>query len=84
MVVNSLLSRAWVIVGLSMVTASLLSAGRQQPPASSVVDVETLGPKVGATVPDFTLHDQTDQARALSSLLGPKGAILVFFRSADW
>jgi hypothetical protein len=44
----------------------------------------TLGPKVGDRVPDFTLPDQNGVARPLASLLGPKGAVLVFFRSADW
>jgi len=35
-------------------------------------------------VPAFTLPDQAGQSRTLASLLGAKGAILVFFRSADW
>ena len=52
--------------------------------AATAIDVETLGPKVGDTVPDFTLPDQHGATRTLKSLMGPKGAILVFFRSADW
>ncbi len=55
-----------------------------QPPAPATVDVEKLGPKVGETVPDFSLPDQSGVTRSLKSLMGPKGAILVFFRSADW
>jgi hypothetical protein len=42
------------------------------------------GPAVGSRVPDFTLPDQNGQARSLHSLMGPKGLMLVFFRSADW
>jgi peroxiredoxin len=42
------------------------------------------GPKIGETAPDFSLTDQTGAARTLKSVLGPNGAILVFFRSADW
>ena len=42
------------------------------------------GPAVGARVPGFALADQTGQSRNLRSLLGPKGLMLVFFRSADW
>ena len=53
-------------------------------PAAAAVDVEKLGPKVGETVPDFSLPDQHGVTRSLKSLMGPKGAILVFFRSADW
>ena len=73
-----------LILGLALVWAARPSAGRPQPPAAQAVDVETLGPKVGEKVPDFTLQDQAGRARPLSSLLGPKGAVLVFFRSADW
>jgi len=42
------------------------------------------GPKVGERVPDFRLPDQNGIERTLASVLGPKGALLVFFRSADW
>jgi cytochrome oxidase Cu insertion factor (SCO1/SenC/PrrC family) len=47
-------------------------------------EIDALGPQVGERAPDFTLSDQNGQPRQLSSLLGPKGALLVFFRSADW
>ena len=42
------------------------------------------GPAVGSQVPDFQLIDQNGQNRDLRSLYGPKGLMLVFFRSADW
>jgi len=45
---------------------------------------ETPGPAVGASVPTFQLLDQNGQSRDLRSLFGPKGLMLVFFRSADW
>jgi peroxiredoxin len=47
-------------------------------------DVQKLGPQVGTRVPDFSLPDQHGQTRTLQSLMGPKGLMLVFFRSADW
>ena len=47
-------------------------------------DPQTLGPRVGERVPDFTLTDQHGTMRSLRSVFGPKGAVLVFFRSADW
>ncbi|MBI1849424.1 MAG: hypothetical protein HYR85_03665 [Planctomycetes bacterium] len=53
-----------------------------QPTAS--VDVQKLGPQLGERVPDFSLPDQRGELHSLQSLMGPKGAILVFFRSADW
>jgi hypothetical protein len=30
------------------------------------------------------LRDQNGVSHTLASMLGPKGAILVFYRSADW
>jgi cytochrome oxidase Cu insertion factor (SCO1/SenC/PrrC family) len=48
------------------------------------IDVSKLGPQVGERVPDFTLKDQNGKPRTLQSIMGPKGAMLVFYRSADW
>ena len=48
------------------------------------IDVSKLGPQVGERVPDFTLVDQTGRQRTLQSIMGPRGAMLVFVRSADW
>ena len=67
----------------ALLTAAVVSAASQQP-AAPVRDLQTVGPQVGATIPSFTLPDQTGRARSLESVMGPKGAMLVFFRSADW
>jgi hypothetical protein len=48
------------------------------------VDVSRLGPQVGQRVPDFSLPDHTGRVRTLESIMGPRGAMLVFLRSADW
>lgn len=42
------------------------------------------GPAVGARVPDFSANDQTGRVQSLKTLMGPKGLLLVFYRSADW
>ena len=42
------------------------------------------GPEVGQPVPDFSAKDQEGRTQTLKSIMGPKGAMLVFFRSADW
>jgi hypothetical protein len=42
------------------------------------------GPSVGEKVPDFEAVDQNGASHSLRSLMGPKGMMLVFFRSADW
>jgi len=60
-------------------------AAMRQPPAQpSLPDVQKHGPQVGSRVPEFTLADQRGRSRTLASLMGPKGLMLVFFRSADW
>lgn len=42
------------------------------------------GPPLGSRMPAFELADQDGKTRSLQSLLGPKGAVILFFRSADW
>ena len=59
------------------------AAAAQNPPAASI-DVQALGPQVGSVVPPFSLPDHTGQIRTLQSIMGPRGAVLVFIRSADW
>jgi len=44
-----------------------------------------LGPAINAKAPDIgTPPDQTGTPRPLASLMGEKGMVLFFFRSADW
>ena len=42
------------------------------------------GPDVGQPVPDFSAQDQEGRQQTLKSIMGVKGTMLVFFRSADW
>ena len=51
---------------------------------SSAQQAIKTGPEVGSTVPMFEAPDQNGQRQNLRSILGPKGAMLVFYRSADW
>ena len=55
--------------------------GAQGPPT---IDTSKIGPQVGSVVPSFEGVDQFGTPHTLASALGPKGAMLVFFRSADW
>jgi len=54
------------------------------PSERTPIDVSKLGPQVGERVPDFALSDQNGKTWTLQSVMGPKGAMLVFYRSADW
>ena len=42
------------------------------------------GPAAGSPAPDFSALDQEGRTQTLRSIMGPKGAMLVFYRSADW
>jgi hypothetical protein len=42
------------------------------------------GPAAGSRAPDFQALDQDSRSRTLQKLMGPKGLMLVFYRSADW
>ena len=42
------------------------------------------GPAAGSPTPDFSALDQAGRTQTLKSIMGPKGAMLVFYRSADW
>jgi cytochrome oxidase Cu insertion factor (SCO1/SenC/PrrC family) len=79
----SRLKRVTSVAGCLFV-AIWVSTVRAQPPTASAVDMNAIGPQVGATVPDFDLTDHTGHRQSLQTLMGPKGLVLVFFRSADW
>jgi hypothetical protein len=42
------------------------------------------GIAVGDPIPGFQLADQSGAPQSFASIRGPKGAMLVFYRSADW
>ena len=63
---------------------ALLAGLSAQTPEPRAPDPQSVGPKVGERVPDFSLPDQHGTTRTLRSAFGPKGAVLVFYRSADW
>jgi hypothetical protein len=74
-----------IVAAICVLVGLAARATAQQPTPQAVLpDVQQLGPQVGTRVPDFSLLDQKGQSRTLSSLMGPKGLMLVFNRSADW
>jgi hypothetical protein len=78
-------TRLSIAFAAAILARTLLSAA--PPPQASgrrPVDVGGLGPQVGERVPDFNLIDQNGKSWTLPSIMGPAGAMLVFFRSADW
>ena len=67
-----------------LVAVSAAPGGQGARPPRERIDVSRLGPQVGTRVPDFSLRDQAGRTRTLESIVGSRGAMLVFFRSADW
>ena len=43
-----------------------------------------IGLEVGSKAPAFSVADQFGREQNLGTLKGPKGTVLLFFRSADW
>ncbi len=75
---------AVAVVGLAVSLPSSSAAQTAPAVAPAMPDVQALGPQPGTKVPDFSLRDQSGTERTLGSLMGPKGLLLVFHRSADW
>lgn len=62
----------------------LLAAACEMNESRPPIDIDALGPQQGERVPDFALPDQNGRVVTLDSVLGPNGALLMFYRSADW
>jgi hypothetical protein len=75
------MTRSYFLFGLAVVFMTFHAHAQG---TRTRVDVSRLGPQVGERVPDFSLPDQTGRVRNLQSIMGPRGAMLVFLRSADW
>lgn len=73
-----------LVLALTVSLAAVLAAPAATAQGRQRVDVAKLGPQVGERVPDFSLPDQTGRMRNLQSIMGPRGAMIVFYRSADW
>jgi hypothetical protein len=65
-----------LVIGRSAIISLLLVCGS--------LNARDYGPAVGSKLPGFELKDQDGKTQTLASLFGPKGAVILFFRSADW
>src|SRR5215813_9096473 len=71
-------------ISLALLLGSALAKAVPPQAPRQKIDVSKLGPQVGERVPDFSLKDQSGKTWTRDSIMGPKGAMLVFVRSADW
>lgn len=69
------------LLALSALAFTLAGPALAQPAPGAPIDV---GPAVGGHIPTLAAVDKTGAARDLNSLVGRKGVVLVFFRSAKW
>jgi peroxiredoxin len=76
------LAVACIVLGLS--TSATMQQTPPARPSAQRIDVDRLGPQQGDRVPDFQLQDSQGKVWTRSSIMGPKGAMLVFSRSVDW
>jgi hypothetical protein len=60
-----------------------LSRGQENPPTNHGVP-PSVGLEIGQPAPAFALSDQFGHEQSNETLKGSKGAVLLFFRSADW
>lgn len=70
-----------------LITTSLVALMSIVAPAAQTpqkIDTSAIGPQVGDRIPAFSGTDQFGTRRSFATSVGPKGLMLVFFRSADW
>jgi len=60
-----------------------LASGQENNSTSDGV-VPSIGLETGQRAPAFALQDQFGREQSNETLKGPKGTVLLFFRSADW
>jgi hypothetical protein len=73
----TMMKRLTLVFAMCAVMSSLGESAQQ-------VDVNTLGPQAGQKAPAVSLPGHDGKTHTLASAAGPKGTMLVFFRSADW
>ncbi len=67
-----------------LLMAPLMRAQEDFDPLDPTDDDAQMGIEVGARIPEFRAVDQNGKEWDFDALKGPKGAVFVFHRSADW
>ncbi len=69
-----------VLISFGLLT---LANGQDNRPTGAAV-APPIGLETGQQAPAFALTDQFGHEQSNQTLKGPKGTVLLFFRSADW
>jgi peroxiredoxin len=75
------MSRARAVIATLLAIVTVLPVHSQVGGISSDLRV---GPQVGTRLPDLSVVDASGVRRTVSSLAGPRGLLLMFFRSVGW
>ncbi len=81
------LTRRILVAFATVATGTPIVAAQQQKRLRPLPELDQnvkTGPAVGSQVPPFEAVDQYGRLQTFETLRGPKGLILLFFRSADW
>ena len=77
-----------LIISLTVLVFTASPLFSQNPDINSYpIDPElgfSTGPAIGEKVSEFSLPDQSGELKSLKELIGKKGAVLDFHRSAEW
>ena len=68
--------------GVSVAAIMLASGQEKHAPADSVAPA--VGLEIGQPASAFALTDQFGHEQSNQTLKGPRGTVILFFRSADW
>ena len=71
-----------MITSLRCAVLCWVAAGAMGAVASEYID--SWGPALGSQLPGFSLQDATGVTRTASELMGAKGLLVFYNRSADW
>ena len=69
-----------VLISVGLLTLASAQESRQ----TSDAVAWPIGLEIGQQAPAFALMDQFGHEQSNKTLKGPKGTVLLFFRSADW
>lgn len=71
-------------IGLAALFCLAMPALAQNASRNRVPANLTTGPEVGERIPMFEAVDQHGARRSFEDIKGPAGAMILFYRSADW
>jgi len=73
-----------IAVAVLFAVVSSAFASGQENPATSHGSASSVGLEIGQQAPAFALPDQFGHEHTNETLKGPKGTVILFFRSSDW